>query len=175
MIYTMEFFQSRRPSIQQTLMQSANLWAMRSTCDRSQVGVVIASEDHRILVTGYNGTPKGMSHCSHECTCDYEAMRQKSIVTGTFFVSTGHKGGCHALRPCETAVHAEANAIAYAARCGIRVGDATLYTTLAPCHKCAQLVINAGIVQVIYLNDYRDTAGLELLSTAGVDVIRYSS
>lgn len=154
-----------RPSANTTLMDCALVWAGRSTCGRSQVGVVIASEDNRILVTGYNGAPAGMPHCHHTCTCGLSAPYPRVKL---------HEDGCHFTRPCETAVHAEANAIAYAARCGIRVGDATLYTTFSPCLKCAQLIVNAGIIKVVYLAEYRIIDGLDLLATAGVDVVRYT-
>lgn len=155
-------------------MQSAQLWAMRSTCSRSKVGVVIAADDNRILCTGYNGAPAGLTHCDHTCDCDYELMRQDAIVHGHMFVNPGHRKECESLQSCTVSVHAETNAIAYAARCGISTGDSRMYVTLSPCYRCAQQIINAGINQVIYLNEYRITDGLELLATAGVDVVKYT-
>jgi dCMP deaminase len=110
---------------------------------------VVLARDGRILVQGYNGAPAGMPHCEHP--------------DGEVSVS-GSKG-------CEIAVHAEANAIAYAARLGIRLEGAEMYTTLSPCVACAMLIINAGITCVYAAQIYRDLAGVELLSSGGIDVV----
>ena len=67
-------------------------------------------------------------------------------------------------------MHAEANAIAWAARYGIRTEGADLFVTHQPCRKCAELVVNAGIVRVVYRHPYRLTDGVELLIAAGVTV-----
>jgi dCMP deaminase len=155
-------------------MASAKLWADRSTCSRSQVGVVIAAPDNRILSTGYNGAPAGMPHCTHTCTCSYERERQMAIINKQMFTALGHEDGCHGQRACEVAVHAEANSIAWAARHGIWLEGSSMFTTLAPCLKCAQLIINAGILTVYYNAEYRITDGLELLGDAGLVVIRCS-
>lgn len=120
-------------------MAHAALVAERGTCNRAKVGVVIA-RDGRILSTGYNGAPSGMPHCHHSLNSD----------------------------PCTTAVHAEANAIAFAARHGVALEGAELHTTLTPCQPCAQLIINAGIVRVISFQPYRDQSGLKLLRAAGL-------
>lgn len=154
---------AHRPSIEHTLMESAKLWARRSTCSRSEVGVVLASEDNRILATGYNGAPAGLPHCDHECDCDEQGESYES-----------HRANCRKWKPCLVAVHGEANAIAWAARNGIRTDGAKLFTTLAPCYACSQLIINAGIGEVYYLMDYRLADGLALLDAAGVDVVRYT-
>lgn len=69
---------------------------------------------------------------------------------------------------CGIAVHAEANAVAYAARYGIRLEGAEMYTTLSPCPSCAMLVINSGIVIVYSAQIYRDPAGVDLLRGAGI-------
>jgi dCMP deaminase len=69
---------------------------------------------------------------------------------------------------CGIAVHAEANAIAYAARYGIRLEGAEMYSTLSPCPACAMLVINVGIVVVYSAQIYRDPAGVDLLGQAGI-------
>lgn len=124
-------------------MEMAHLVAKRSTCSRASVGAVIA-RGFRPLVTGYNGTPAGTDHCSHNENDD---------------------------EPCWMSVHAEANAIAWAARHGIEVWGATLFVTHLPCIPCSQLIINAGIDQVYYTTPYRDDRGRIMLLTAGVDVI----
>lgn len=137
------------------LLQMAEHVALRGTCSRYQVGVVLAKEG-RVLVTGYNGAPAGLPHCEHECTChqiDFEA----------------HSETCAARPGCPVAVHAEANAIAYAARLGIALEGASLYCSLSPCVSCAQLIINAGVRQVFFRSCYRITESLELLNEVGID------
>lgn len=116
-------------------MGMACVVAKRSTCDRLQVGAVI-SRDGRVISSGYNGNIVGMDHCNHQ--------EHPSI-------------------PCTTAVHAEANAILFAARYGMSTEGATLYTTHQPCLQCAKMIINAGIVRVCYEHPYRDNSGLDLL------------
>jgi len=124
----------------------AKLVARRSTCLRSSVGAVLAREG-RIVSMGYNGAPAGMEHCEPE-TC-------------------GPDGGC------TRTVHAEANAIAFAAKTGIETDGSTLYTTHSPCNDCAKLLINAGIKRVIYWEKYRDPAPVNLLMAAGVAVEQF--
>jgi dCMP deaminase len=89
-------------------------------------------------------------------------------------VDESHTSACQIWQPCETAVHGEANAIAFSARMGIMLQNAKLFTTLSPCYKCSQLIINSGIEEVVYLEEYRKTDGLELLAAAGVGVVRYT-
>lgn len=129
------------------LMEIAKVVSRRSTCNRAQVGAVIA-QDGRIVSTGYAGAPSGLPHCGPE-TCD----------TST---------------PCTRTVHAEAGAISYAARSGIRLEGATLYCTHCPCIDCAKLIINVGIKRVIYDQAYRKTEGLELLRTVGISVEQWA-
>lgn len=124
------------------LMEMAHLTARRSTCTRAQVGAVLALDGH-ILTVGYNGAPAGVEHCWHD---------------------VGDTIGC------QVSVHAEANAIAFAARHGTPTDGATMYVTLAPCVACAQLTIAAGIVRVVYDENYRSSAGLDLLRSARVEV-----
>lgn len=137
----------------------AKLVAQRSTCARSQVGVLIV-KDSRILMTGYNGTPAGMEHCDHTCDCAARGTKLNII----------HFPACPAVSPCTKAIHGEANAIAHAAREGICVDEAMLFTTLSPCVPCAQLIIASGIEEVTFLETYRDTTGVSLLMDAGVAV-----
>lgn len=129
-----------RPSRVEMLLEVAGVIARRSTCNRLNVGAVIA-RDGRILTTGYNGPPKGMEHCEHDL----------------------HEGAC------QLAVHSEANAIAFSARYGTALDGAELFITHSPCHNCAKLIINAGIIRVYYAIEYREPHGLDLLELAGVE------
>lgn len=149
---------TRRPSRDEVCMQMAHVAAQRGTCSRAQVGVVIALEG-RVLSTGYNGAPAGLPHCSHLCDCPRSRIQGK------------HSEDCWSQQPCLVASHAECNAIAWAAREGVAIKGATLFTTLVPCLSCAQLIVNSGIVKVIAAQRYRDTSGHDLLQRAGVDMI----
>lgn len=131
---------STRPSLDATLLAAAYVWARRSTCSRLQVGAVLA-RDGRTLSTGYNGAPSGLEHCEH---LDDE--------------------------PCTVSVHAEANALIFAGRHGVSTEGATLYLTHAPCLGCAGLIVNAGVVEVVYAEPYRSVAGERALLAAGLDV-----
>ena len=125
-------------------MSLASLIAQRGTCSRLLVGA-LATREGQLLAAGYNGAPAGMPHCVHE---DSE--------------------------PCRRAVHAEVNVIASAAKYGVSLEGAKLYVTHSPCLSCAGLLINAGIGAVMYMHDFRDTAGLELLREAGVEIMQFS-
>lgn len=126
------------------LMDMARVVAQRGTCDRLQVGAVIA-RDGRVISSGYNGNIMGMDHCNHQ--------EHPSI-------------------PCDSAVHAEANAILFAARYGMSTEGAQLYTTHQPCLGCAKMIINAGINLVAYDHTYRDNSGLSLLlAHPGVEIL----
>lgn len=138
-----------RPSRDTTLMDTAHVWARRSTCDRAHVGAVI-SRDGRTLSTGYNGAPAGMPHCVHHQWTELDPVP----------VSGG----------CTVAVHAEANAIAWAARHGVKLDGAEMHTTRATCPGCAKLVVQAGIVRVVFYEAHRDMTGVHLLDRAGIDV-----
>lgn len=128
------------------MMITAQTWARRSTCLRRRVGAVIA-QDHRIISQGYNGAPSGKPHCTYET--------------------------CNEHNPCNNTVHAEINAIAFAARYGISTEGATIYTTLAPCLECSKAIINSGIKKVIYESPYRDESGINLLKESGIDTKMY--
>lgn len=139
-----------RPHMDAVLMEMAYLMSLRGTCSRAQVGCVVAL-DGRVCTTGYNGAPRGLPHCEHPIT----ALSVDDVPVAL---------------TCRTAVHAEANAIAFAARNGVALDGATLYTTMSPCVPCAMLIVNAGITHVSYAVGYRDAGGVGLLERAGVVV-----
>lgn len=139
-------------------MKVALAWAEQSTCSRQSVGCVIAL-DGRTLSSGFNGAPRGMPHCNHACDCEALIYPNANVVHHEDCQSGPH--GC-------VAVHAEANAIAFAARHGIALLGSTLYTTLSPCVKCAQLIVNAGVAHVVWRTVYRDVAGLDLVVASGI-------
>lgn len=134
-------------------MKIAGLVSQRSTCLSRQAGAVIVLDNH-ILSTGYNGAPAGQDHCL-EVGC----ARQEWRGTGT------------RLDLCRAA-HAEINAICFAARHGVAIAGATLYTTTFPCGECAKAIINAGIIKVVYHQEYFDERGYEILRSIEVELFR---
>ncbi len=122
-------------------LRMARIWAENSYCKRRQVGALIV-KDKSIISDGYNGTPSGF-----ENICEDEEDRTKPYV-----------------------LHAEANAITKVAKSGNSSDGATLYVTASPCIECAKLIIQAGIVRVVYSEVYRCTDGIELLEKAGIAV-----
>lgn len=135
-----------RASRDEVIMTTALLYSLRSTCQRRAVGAVLAY-DGRIISTGYAGAPSKMPHCSPK--------------------------HCDLSKPCTRTVHAEANVIAFAARYGRSTEGAELFCTLSPCQECTKLIINSGIIRVVYLELYRDVKSLETLREAGVLCEKY--
>lgn len=133
-------------------MDITRLVARRSTCLRRQVGALMV-KDKYVLATGYNGTPKGITHCS-ETGCLREQLKVPS-------------GQRHEL--CR-GLHAEQNAIIQAASHGVNISNSTLYCTNSPCIICTKMLINAGISKVVYLDGYPDELSVDMLAEAGIEV-----
>jgi len=131
-------------------MRIAGDVARRSTCLRRHVGAIVVVQK-RILATGYNGAPTGVPHCA-----DTGCLREELQVPS---------GERHEL--CR-GLHAEQNAMIQAAKHGVRIDGATLYTTHHPCSLCAKMAINAGIQRIVCREDYPDDLGKSLLREAGV-------
>lgn len=129
-----------RPSWDEYFLEMADMIGTRGTCDRGRAGAVIA-KDKRIIATGYVGSPVGLPHCD-------EVGHEMHTVT--------HEDGTQS-RHCIRTAHAEQNAINNAAREGVSVMGGTLYCKMLPCYKCAQSIINSGIVRVIAKKDYHAT------------------
>ena len=144
-------------------MNIAKEVATLSYCVRSQVGAILV-KDGNIISMGYNGTPKGFDNC---CEDTYE-LDDKSLVWVSkeeqvqmnIFEKDGKQYG---LKTKPEVLHAEMNAVLKAAKTGNAVQDSTLYITLMPCLDCAKYLLQSGIKRVVYLNEYRDTKGVELL------------
>jgi len=114
-------------------MDHAELAAGMSHCKRNKVGAVIV-RDGRVVCEGRNGTLVGADNCREENDTSKN-----------------------------TVMHAEANAITFAARSGIPTLDTTVYVTLSPCIECSKLIIQSGISEVVYKEDYRKSEGREFL------------
>lgn len=143
-----------RPSWDEYFMQLARQAATRSTCLRRQVGAVLV-RDKRILATGYNGAPRGVSHC-----LDIGCLREQLGIP-----SGERQELCRA-------IHAEQNAVIQAAVHGVAIEGATLYTTLHPCVLCAKILINCGVREIHYVEGYPDDLSRELLAEAGVTLYK---
>jgi dCMP deaminase len=140
-----------RPDWDEYFMNIADVVASRSNCSRRHVAAVIV-KDHRIISTGYNGTPRGVKNC-YEGGCP----RCNSEIP------SGEK-----LDECICS-HGEENAIVQAAYHGISVHHGILYTTFSPCLLCAKMIINAGIKEVVYRERYSvDKTAMRLLLEAKV-------
>ena len=133
-----------------------------SHAKRLKVGAVIV-KDHRILSYGYNGTPAGFDNC-----CEFEVTEfQTEYGIGSKLVKTGE------LKTKPEVIHAEMNAIAKIAYHGDSCKDATMFLTHAPCIECAKIILQSGICNVYYLEDYRSTAGVDLLKSRAITVTKY--
>jgi dCMP deaminase len=134
-----------RSSWDQYFMDIAKQVATRATCDRKHVGAVLV-RDRTILSTGYNGSIRGLPHCDEV----------------GHMMENGH---------CVATVHAEANAILQAAKNGIRIDGATLYTTASPCWPCFKLVANSGCVRIVYGEFYRDPRIFEVAGQLKLELV----
>ncbi len=143
-----------RPDWDTYFMDMAKLASRRSSCLRRAVGAVLV-KDRRLLATGYNGVPSGVTHC--EVT---GCLRDKLAVPS---------GERHEL--CR-GLHAEQNAIIQAALHGVSIRDAVLYCTNLPCIICAKMLINAGVRRVVYLDGYADSLTEEMLAEVGLETVR---
>ena len=126
-------------------MAIAEQVATRSTCDRKHIGAVIV-RDKTILSTGYNGSLRGAPHCDeagHDMDNDH----------------------------CVRTVHAEANAVAQAAKNGVAIDGADLYVTASPCLTCFKLVANCGVKAVYFKEFYRDQRITEYANQAGIRLV----
>lgn len=120
----------------QTFINIAKEIASASKCVSKQVGAVIV-KDGRILSTGYNGTPAGYTNCSDHWNGEYTKDHHNWSKTYE--------------------IHAEMNAIIWAARKGISIEGATIYVTLEPCSECSKNLIAAGITRIVYDKPYEHT------------------
>ena len=135
----------RRKSWDEYFMAIAKEVASRSTCDRKFVGAVIV-KDRTILSTGYNGSIRGMPHCD-EVGHDMD---------------NGH---------CVATIHAETNAVLQAAKNGVCIDGATVYTTASPCWPCFKMLANAGIKHIVFGEFYREERIFKVAKQIGIELM----
>ncbi|WP_424244851.1 dCMP deaminase [Elusimicrobium posterum] len=149
----------------------AQLVAEQSTCCRMHVGAVLVKEN-RVVSIGYNGVPSGQAHCE-DC---FEEIYSKDWaakypVKEEFFKSRDFYDA-HGKFSNDNELHAEQNALLFAAKHGISTAGSTLYVTWSPCINCAKIIVTAGIEKVYYQSLYdRNQEGLVLLKNSGIDCI----
>lgn len=152
-----------RPDWDTYFMLLAKLTASRSTCLSRPTGAVVV-RDNQILATGYNGSLPNQPHCSDAGTC---FRRSKEWPDGMKYDM------------CRSS-HAEANAVALAAKKGLSTEGATMYCTLEPCLTCSKLIIISGITRVVFehayesVNQKRDLFWKETLKKSNVAVEQLS-
>ena len=133
----------KQEQFDRSYLEMAKVWARNSYCTRRKVGAILV-KDRMIISDGFNGTPSGFENiCEDEVT-----GKTKPYV-----------------------LHAEANAISKIAKSGNNSEGATLYVTDAPCLECSKLIIQAGIIRVVYGEEYHIMDGIELLKRVGVEVV----
>mgnify|MGYP001431864128 FL=1 len=133
--------QDKQKKYDTAYLKIAREWGKLSYCKRRQVGAIIV-KNNMIISDGYNGTPSGF-----ENFCEDENGYTKWYV-----------------------LHAEANAITKVAASTQSCRGATLYVTLSPCTDCSKLIHQAKIKRVVYIEQYKDTSGIDFLEKAGVEV-----
>lgn len=122
-------------------LRMAREWAKLSHCKRKQVGALIV-KNNTIISDGYNGTPSGFTNACEDAD-----------------------GNTHWY-----VLHAEANALLKVVKSTQNAEDGTLYITLSPCKECSKLIIQAGIKRVVYLDEYKDTSGIDFLKGFGLEI-----
>ena len=126
----------------------AQLCAKNSYAVNLQVGAIIV-KDGQIMSDGFNGTP-----CGFENKCEVKSM----------------DGSLHTL---SYVLHAESNAILKCAKYGRPTNGSTLYITHSPCIECAKLIIQSGISRIVYLEEYKNLDGIELLKRVCIKVEKF--
>ena len=124
-------------------LRLAKSWGLLSYCTRKKVGAIIVKEGV-IISDGFNGTPKGFDNYCEDTNGDTQ-----------WYV-----------------LHAEANAILKVAKSTNNCNGSTLYLTHSPCKECSKIVLQAGIIRLVYIEKYKDESGLIFLQNAGVDILQ---
>jgi dCMP deaminase len=135
---------AERASWDEYFMNIARVVASRSTCDRKFVGAVIV-RDKTILSTGYNGSIRGMPHCSE----------------------VGHMMEDN---HCVATIHAESNAILQAAKNGVAIDGASIYVTASPCWNCFKQIANTGMRRIVFGEFYRDARIFDIAKKLNVEL-----
>lgn len=170
-------------------LKIAILTSELSYCQKRKVGAVIV-KDNRIISNGYNGTITGTgNNCEDKyvvCICCNEKVLltedvlnttdeidDRMLTTCSCGASVYFTNDVIELKTNDKVIHAEQNALIFAAKHGISVAGATMYISTEPCINCAKAIAESGIEKVIYKDFYKDNNGSELLNSIGIDCIKY--
>jgi dCMP deaminase len=159
-----------RPSWDEYFLLIAKLVSTRSTCNSRPTGAVLV-KDKQILATGYNGSMPGAPHCIDETLDDGTPYCHRRALK---IADVDKYNYCRAS-------HAEANAIAQAARSGVAIKGAALYVTLQPCFVCLKLLASAQIKRVYFelayesMDEARDAFWEKAVKEAGIEVFQQLS
>ena len=145
-----------RIGINEYYMNIAIQVSLRSTCMRRRVGSVIV-KDNVILATGYNGAPSGLPNCIDDCSRCYRSAHNIP-------------SGCE-LDKCY-AVHSEQNAIMNALKTGNDLKGAAIYVNTYPCSTCMRLIIQSGIREIYYVDEYVNEFTKNMAEEAGVKLVK---
>lgn len=126
-------------------LKMAKIWSELSYCNRKKVGAIIV-KNGMIISDGFNGTPS----------------KSKPNVCEDINGETNW-----------WVLHGEANAILKCAKHGQSCDGATIYQTHSPCRECSKIFIQSGIKRVVYIEEYKDITGIDLLIESGVIVEKY--
>jgi dCMP deaminase len=131
----------------------AKIAEKRSKDPSTQVGAVIVNSDRQIIATGYNGFPRGLDDDAYL----WDRENENWELTKYPYV-----------------VHAESNAILNSTR---ELKGASIYVSLFPCNECAKLIVQSGIVKVIYADDKYDGTPInnvskKILKNSGVELVQ---
>lgn len=143
----METFIEKKKRYDLFYMNIAEQCSQLSHCERKKVGSVIV-KDGNILAFGFNGTPSGFDNA-----CE--------IIQPVI-------GNTNRLHTKPEVLHAELNAICKIAKSTQSTEDAVLYVTMSPCIECAKIIIQSGIKEVYYREEYRIKDGIELIKKANI-------
>ena len=134
--------------LDRTYLEMAKIWGQLSKAKRKQVGCLVV-KSNQIISDGYNGTPHGFdNNCEFNTRFGYETKPE--------------------------VLHAESNALTKLAKSTQSSEGATIYITLGPCFDCAKLIIQSGIIRVVYNEVYRGGSGIDLLRRANIDCLMYN-
>ena len=146
-----------RPSWNDYFISITDVVSQRSNCLSRKVGSIVVRNNRRIISTGYNGTPTGVTNCN-EGGC---SRCLKKVLDPENYSSAVDLGEC-------ICSHAEENAITQAARYGISLDFCSIYGPTIPCIFCSKLIINSGITTVIYKGE----PGWEAYAEMGKESLR---
>lgn len=149
-----------KEKFKQAYMQTARTFAELSHARRLKVGAIVVKDD-RIISIGYNGMPAGWDN-----DCEDEIFETITEETGKATITTTRK----VFKTKPEVLHAESNAIAKLAKSNDSGNGSTMFITHSPCLDCAKLIYQSGINSVVYMQNYRDDAGIKFLEKSGVVV-----